>query len=638
MRKLYYSLAFLFCTCAVFAQGSYMKNAQKSYQSLERARMLYQGHQDTEALTEVKKACALDSTNIEAFLLQAVLYEDAKYIDSAVYSYRHALTLNPDFFPQTLYTLAKLETSIGLYGEADTHFTQFLQHPKAPPTFKGDAENRKKKNLISLALSRQQVPFNPYNLGDSINTEYDEYLPVLTADGQTLIFTKRYEKPLPNPHFEEDFFISVKDSLGAWTKAVPMPEPLNSNQNEGAQSISPDGKYLFFAACNREDGYGSCDIFASRKKGEVWEKPFNIGMPINTRVWESQPCIASDGRTLYFCSNRENGLGLTDIWVSRLQDNGIWTHPVNLGPNINTKGSESSPFIHPDGQTLYFSSNGHEGLGGMDIFYSKKQADGSWGKAVNIGFPINTYSDEITLAVNAKGDTAYFASTKSGGKGGQDIYTFELYKEARPNRVSYMKGRVMDAKTEKPIGTAFELTDLKTKEVHTRANSDEITGEFLVSMPYNQNFALIVEKEGYLFYSEHIYLDSIDTIPVLYKIIALSPIAKGENIVLRNLFFAVNSAELQGESIVELEKLLAFMEKNPKISIEISGHTDNQGTQLYNQTLSENRALAVKKYLEEKGITPSRLKAIGHGFSKPLNTNETEEGRALNRRTEILIL
>ncbi|MEG2177993.1 MAG: hypothetical protein RRY15_03845, partial [Bacteroidales bacterium] len=400
MRKIHFFIVFILCSSIGFTQNNYMKNAHKAYLSYEKARTLYDARQDKEALTEIKKACVLDTNFVEAFLLQAILYEDNHFIDSAVYSYRRALSLNPDFFPQAFYTLAKLESSIGMYTEADLHFTIFLEHPKAPAQFKSEAEVRQQKNRISLEIAKHIVPFKPYNLGDSINTSADEYLPTLTADGQMLIFTKRYEKPFPSPHLEEDFFVSTKDSLGVWTQAQCMPEPINSDENEGAQSISPDGKYLFFAACNRENGLGSCDIFVSRKTGKLWGKPFNIGYPINTPAWESQPCIAPDGRTLYFASNRENGQGASDIWTSQLQDNGTWTTPLNLGPSINTSGSESTPFIHPDGSTLYFSSNGHDGLGGMDLFYTKKQANGSWGKPINLGYPINAYSDEITLIVN----------------------------------------------------------------------------------------------------------------------------------------------------------------------------------------------------------------------------------------------
>lgn len=613
---------------------------QKAHTHYERSIQFFDQGNLMLANQEVKKALALDSNYTEAWLIQATIFEDLKMIDSAVYAYREAAAINADVFPMGLFKMAKLESSIGLYQDADLHFTRYLQHPKASEKYTREAIYLQQKNKVAMELSKDVVPFNPIGMGDSINTPEDEYLPSLTADDQTLIFTKRFVKDYQARELsmEEDFYISTRDSLGQWAKAVRMPEPINSNSNEGAQCLSADGRFLYFTACNRPDGKGSCDIYVSQKKGDLWEVPTPLGYPINTKGWESQPSIAADGRTLYFVSNREGGKGGTDIWVSVLSEEGYWSYPKNLGDSINTPLMENAPFIHPDGKTLYFSSNGHEGLGGLDIYYSKKKADGTWAKAVNIGYPINTHSNDISLIVNAKGDKAYFSSDRPGGKGKQDIYYFDLYEKARPTMVSFMKGKVVDQSNEQPLDATFEVIDLKTKDVVVSSVSDPINGEFLVSLPVGREYVLNVSKKDYLFYSDHIFIKDTHQLNPLFTKILLQPIRKGQEIVLKNIFFQTDSYELNPLSEVELRKLYMLLKEQPLLCIEIGGHTDNSGAEMYNLTLSEKRAESVKKYLEDKGIEPSRLKAVGYGFRKPIDTNDTPEGKANNRRTEIKVL
>ena len=348
--------------------------------------------------------------------------------------------------------------------------------------------------------------------------------------------------------FEEDFFYCDRLDTG-WHKAVNLGPPINTHGNEGALCISPDGKMIFFAACNRPDSYGSCDIYWSRKEGNHWTVPENLGPVVNSPAWDSQPSFSSDGKTLYFASKRQGGKGSSDIWKTELQPDGQWTEPVNLGDSINTKAEEMAPFIHPDNQTLYFSSRGHPGMGGLDLFYSRKDANGNWTRPVNLGYPINTSADEITLVVNANGDVAYISSDKLGGKGRQDIYSFKLYENARPHKTTYFKGIVYNKETGQRLEARFELTDLETGRTVVQSSSDAITGEFLLSFPVDKNYALNVSKEGYLFYSDNFLLEGDNTqAKPFVKNIPLQEIKVGETVILKNIFFDTDKYDLKEES------------------------------------------------------------------------------------------
>ena len=604
----------------------------------DRARQLYHDGQYQAALDALASAGGICPGHAQSWLLRGVIYEDLHFIDSAVWSYRTAIGINPNVFPNAYYTLGRLEYSIGLYEEAERHLGTFLGLEKPSENLKRKAEDVRLRNAQALEISRHHVPFSPQALSDSINTPAEEYLPIVTLDDRYLIFTRRYKRNEPTPHLEEDFFISERDSLGEWTLAQRMPEPVNSDGNEGAQSISADGRYLYFAGCGREDGRGSCDIYVCVKNGDQWGKPINLGYPVNTEAWESQPSISSDGRTLYFCSNRAGGMGGSDLWMTVRNDAGVWSKPVNLGPNINTPGNENSPFIHPDQETLYFSSDTRPGLGGMDLFVARREGRNQWSEAVNLGYPINTYADEATLSVDRTGKTAYFASGKLGGQGGLDIYSFELYEAARPNLVSFMKGMVRDARSGEPLQAHFELVDLGTAQTTVESFSDAVNGDFLVCLPAGKTYALNVSKEGYLFHSEHIALNDTHALTPLYKEIALAQVHTGETMVLRNIFFATDDFKLDSASFTELNRLWRFLNDQPQWRIEISGHTDATGRETYNQQLSEQRARSVANYLIERGIAADRIETVGYGSQKPVATNETAEGRQQNRRTEIKIL
>ncbi len=365
----------------------------------------------------------------------------------------------------------------------------------------------------------------------------------------------------------------------------------------------------------------------------------NLGSPINTSKWDSQPSISSDGRTLYFSSKRTGGKGFSDLYVSQLAPNGEWTVPRSLGDSINTPEYEESPLIHPDGKTLYFVSNGHLGMGKRDLYVTRMDENGNWGSPVNLGYPINTWNEEYALFVEAGGDIAYFSSGRDGGYGSLDIYSFQLYDDIKPNKVTYVKGKVKDKIFRRPLRAKIELIDLATSDVVFKSVSDKITGDFLVTLPVDHDYALNVSRDGFLFYSEHFSLSRDENTDKPYRLnVEMQPIKFGEKVVLKNVFFETASYSLLPESKVELDKLVKFLKTNLTIKVEIGGHTDNVGKPDDNQILSENRAKSVMEYLIANGIDKTRTRYKGYGELQPIDTNDTAEGRANNRRTEFKVL
>jgi outer membrane protein OmpA-like peptidoglycan-associated protein len=601
----------------------------------------YNARDYRQAVVYIDKAVTEDPSFIEAYILRGDVFSDAKMIPEAIAAYKKAIGIKPDFSTNLYYIVANLELLNGQYKNARADYQTYLSLPGVTAEKREKVSSAMKSCDFGIEAMAHPVPFSPFNLGDSINTPLDEYVNAIASDESRLYFTRKLSRNAQTAdqsnEFEEDFYFSdKKDSV--WRKALNLGPPINTHGNEGALCISPDGNYIFFAACNRPDGYGSCDLYWSKKLGSHWSIPENMGPVVNSETWDSQPTFSSDGKTLYFASKRAGTRGSSDLWSTQLQTDGSWSEPVNLGDSINTRLEEMAPFIHPDDQTLYFSSRGHQGMGGLDLFYSRRGTDGRWGKPVNLGYPINTFADEITLVVNAAGDLAYISSDKLGGKGKQDIYSFRLYPEARPMKVTYFKGIVFNEESKQKLEASFELIDLETGKTVVQSHSDAVTGEFLVSLPTNKNYALNVSKEGYLFYSDNFALagESSKTKPFM-KDVPLHPIKVGQSVVLKNIFFDTDKYDLKDESRVELGILIDLLRKNPKLRIELSGHTDNQGTAEHNLTLSRNRAMAVRDYLVAHGIQADRMTYEGYGFTRPIDTNDTEQGRANNRRTEFKV-
>jgi len=595
---------------------------------------------------EFTKAAKADPRFVEPRLMLAELYDELGRDAEAIARYREVMALAPRFHAVAQLHLADLEFRTGDYDAAERNYKEFIGKELDP-----QRKARARLGLNSCAFAREAranpVPFEPVNLGPGVNTADPEYYPCITADDRTLLFTRRIKAEDARIGEQEDFYTSTRGADGTWGPARGITS-VNTERNEGAGTLSPDGRFIIFTACAFVDGsygegrrgLGSCDLFISRRIGERWSPPENLGPPVNSRHWESQPSLASDGRTLYFVRGTQRGDGIanTDIHVTTLGDDGRWSVPEKLGPNVNTPFQEESVQIHPDGRTLYFSSNGHPGMGGLDIFVSRKQADGAWGPATNLGWPINTGDDENSLLVDASGEVAYFASDRPGGFGGLDLYSFVMPDAVRPTPVGYIAGKVTDAVTGEPVEADVELFDLATGELATAAYSDPRSGEFLVSLPTGRTYALHAGAEGYLFYSSNYEVPAGAAAEGYRLDVPLRPLVKGSVIALRNIFFNTASYELLPASNTELEKLAKLLKANPALRIELGGHTDDVGSDAANLKLSDQRAQAVRDHLIGQGIAADRLTAKGYGETRHIAPNDTEEGRALNRRTEITVL
>lgn len=606
---------------------------------------LYQSN-SSEAIHCFEKAIDLDSTFIEPNIMLAEWYLDTRKPMQAKKYYYAAVAINPAFFPQAWMELGKLELDEGNFEQAKANYQRFLQYDKRGDHRTDALLGVKTADFRKYALAHP-VPFNPENLGPNVNSVDDEYLPALTVDGGTLVFTRRFpRKPTTTATTaeEEDFYISQRTASG-WSKAIRMAEPVNSNDNEGAQCVSQDGRVMFFTACGRRDGGGRCDIYMCTNKGDKWSRPRNLGPDVNSAAWESQPSFSIDGKTLYFSSDRKGGYGGKDIWKTVFM-NGHWTAPENLGPTINTPGDESSPYIHYDDKTLYFSSNGHAGMGGLDLFLSHC-TDTGWETPTNLGYPINSTGDESGLIVAANGSTAIYASEREGGFGGQDLYAFELPVEVRAAVTFNVKGCVYDKKSQQKLKCFIQVFDVtredRVKEV-AEVSSDAVDGSYMVSLPNSGSYAFQISADGYLFYSENFDFEVGNANAPDGKAysfsrdIALTPIEVGESIVLSNVFFAFGTSTLLEESRVDLDKVLDIMQKNPSLKVELAGHTDNIGKPADNQRLSEQRAKAVFDFLVGKGVASERLSYKGYGDTRPVADNNTEEGRAQNRRTTFTVV
>lgn len=590
----------------------------------------------------LNKTIKTDNNFLAAYILLATIKNESGYPLEAIDYYKKGLALNPDAAPTGHFYLAEIYLSQGMYPEATQAYKKCLSYPNISPQVKENAKFKLQNCIFALDAIINPYNYNLVNLGENINSIYSEYFPTLTVDNQFLLFTRRMNNG--SNQEQEDFFgVFLTDSSSQ--NSFPISD-LNTPYNEGASCLSADGKTIIFTACekfgdygNDRKGYGSCDLFYSKKVGNHWSKAINLGSSINTTNWESQPSLSSDGRSLYFVRAPKKSLGNSDIFRSDKDENGEWKTPVKLNSNINTNMDEQSVFIHPDNRTLYFSSNGHIGMGGADLYFSKwdfKTED--WGKAINLGYPINTHNDESSIMVAPDGKLAYFAAAREDGFGGLDIYSFELPESIQPEKITYLKGVVFDKDTKEFLNAEFELIDLESSKQIIFSDSDYENGSFLLTLNLNRNYLLSVSKQGYLFYSDQFLLkNSFDVQQPFIKNIPLQAIALGKNVVLKNIFFAFNESKLEKASEIELNKLIQFLNNNPEIHIEIQGHADNVGTKAFNLQLSRNRAKAVYDYLVEHQINVNRLKYIGFGFEKPLTDNETEQGRAQNRRTEILI-
>ena len=639
-------LSVLVLTVLIFCSALDVRaqNRRKAERLFSDAQSALRSGEESTVIDIINKCLQADSTFADGWGLLGDICTDLQDFETAVSSYKKAVFYNSSYTSLYL-ALAQTELKTGRYAEAKADADRFMSMKLSQN--QSDINNiPHQSQLISAKLIVQKaetaidimnhpLPVVLHNMGPGINTPFHEYINTITADESTMIFTRKSSTGKMTPP-KEELFIAHKDS-GEWSIS-PLRFDTTENVNTGALSISPDGNTVYYTLCGASEGYGSCDLYVSQRQNNKWSKPRNLGPAINTSAWETQPSISADGQTLYFVSRRPGGIGGSDIWVSRKDMNGFWGAPKNLGEPVNTPQDEMSPFIHPDGNTLYFASKGHPGMGGSDLFLSRLDAEGKWQQPVNLGYPINTYADEISLLVNPAGDNAYISSTQKGGYGGFDIYYFTLPAVLRPFPVTYVRGIVTDADNKLPLVANFELINLATNLTEIKETSSVDNGSFLVCLKPGEDYGLNVSRPGYLFYSQHFALTEIKEAgnPFILNI-KLQKIKSGSTTILNNIFFDTDSYALLDKSRSELERLVEFLKLNPSVKIRISGHTDNHGDEKSNRVLSENRAKAVVNYLIKEGISPDRLSSAGFGATNPIDSNQTEEGRARNRRTEFKI-
>lgn len=636
-------------SCQTVGHTQYSTGNKKAIKLFEAGLKCYNEFDDKCAIRNFDAALKLDPKFCEAYLAKAMLYKEKKQFDLSEESLLKVIEIDKVTFADAYIALGEIYHEQFKFGKASQAYLDFLKNVKKIKEERRLVYERKAYiDFVADSIITHPVPFEPKNMGPNINSANSEYHPSLIGDGSFLIYTVLEPGSSENCQTlngkMEDFYQSTYGKDSIWTMRKNSGRPLNTDCNEGAANISPDGRYLFFAATTQINIHeGSMDIYYSEKIGTQWSTPQPLPNNVNSGSFDSQPTFSSDGKTLYFTSNRGGGMGGNDIWKTTLKEDGSWTNPFNLGKEINTNGNEISPFIHPDNQTFYFCTDGRYGVGGYDFYFSRIDVDGHFSQPKNIGYPINTPYDERSLVISADGTRGYFASKNiEGGMGEFDLYSFELYPEAQPVYTTYLKGHIYDNKTKVPLQANFELIDVETGQVIITSFSDEKTGDFLVSIPENRRYALNVSRDDYLFYSDAFDMKLKEGLkgsrqPYLLEIGLKQIDLTGGSIVLKNVFFDTDKSILKNESFVELQKLVDLLKKNKTMKIEISGHTDNQGAKAHNQTLSQDRAKAVYNYLVSNGIEALRLTYKGYGDTQPIADNGTEEGRALNRRTEFKV-
>jgi outer membrane protein OmpA-like peptidoglycan-associated protein/Tfp pilus assembly protein PilF len=646
MHKILFSLFLLF-SLSLFAQPNrtYTIKDKKAIKKLNEAEDAYNQFEDEKALAILENLVKSKPDFMEAQYKLARIYFDKGDKEKAIAPFKKALAIDERKEPIAWMMLAECYFYQGNYDETEKAISKYLPFPKNDLRYEKRAQLILSSCVFAKSALQHPVPFDPINLGPGVNTEFNEYYPCITADEQTLLFTRELVDSQTSRK-QEDFYLSKKNEQ-KWGDAKPVAE-INTTKNEGAPTLSADGQMLIFTACATSDGdwggtrqgFGMCDLFYSMRTANGWTPAENMDSPINSSTWESQPSFAANGHTLYFVRGKRTAAGITeqDIYYSYKRETGEWSVPVKVRGRVNTDFEEESVMIHPDGHTLYFSSNGHSGMGGLDIFMSRLLPSGDWDTPVNLGYPINTHKDENSIQVTARGQIALFASDRFGGHGGLDLYQFNLPTRVQPMLVTYVAGIISDKLSYKKLGAHLDLIDLETGKTITETESNKSNGDYLLCLPAGKDYALNVSKDGYLFHSENFSLKNFSGYEPYRLDIQLQKLRPGATIVLNNVFFETNQWELKPESMIELDRLATLLKNNPEKKIEIGGHTDNLGSDEANLTLSNNRAQSVVDYLVKKGIAVNRLTAKGYGESVPIATNDTDAGRSKNRRTEFRVI
>lgn len=637
-----------------------------------------------------------DSTNAYALYWLGKCYENTAERDKALTYFLKAYGFNKEVAPDILYRLGHAYHLNLMFEDAVKYYKLHkskMTDEKA--TKMGSSvinESIKVAKRLQECENGKLIVAHRYNhkiinIGAPINSEYGEYAPAVTEDGQTLIFTSRRpggqsDKKDKDNNYYEDVWMSKKQADDTWGTPVNLGNSINSESHDACIGISPDGKELFMYKTGNAG-----DIYVSNFKDGAWTKPEPFAS-INSKHKEPSVTISSNGKTIYFSSDRPGGFGGLDIYKIEMDKNGSWSAPQNMGSSVNTEFDEDSPFIAPDGKTLYFSSNGHNSMGGYDIFsieFNPKTK--SWGSPKNLGYPINSADDDIYFVTTGNQKTAYYASARKDGFGEKDIYMIQIdtayiteplmaigigatvpahvleaahkrsalynlthphahgghHHKEHPHKDSVLyAGKVVEQETQKPVEATIVVKKIHHHNEKPKEYRTDKEGNFAVALAIGHDYAIDIEKPGYIFYSDNVDLTKVtkasDYKTLSFKEVALKNPKKGDKFVLKNIFYKPGNASLEADSFEEIKLLAKFLKENPNVKIEIAGHTDNTGSNATNMELSKARAFAVYKVLVKWGIDANRLKYIGYGSDKPVASNATPEGRQQNRRTEFEII
>ncbi len=601
--------------------------SNRAIRLVEKSKQARKDRDFAKAIELLEKAIEIDQSYGEPYLALAGIYQLYQQQEKVLLYYNRYSEVTPaeKINPKLWERIAELNFRFGEYKEA----AQAINHIQSPDSVL--------KTSIDFSISETENEEFIFleNLPDAINAYQLQYFPVITVDENTIIYTKRNSN---SPSSDEDIVISKKLN-GEWIPSQSISTLINSEYNEGACSISADGRMLVFTSCEGRPSFGNCDLYVSYKVGHNWSKPENMGKEINSSYWDSQPALSADGRIIYFSSNRSGGYGKRDIWMSRFIGE-TWTEPENLGSKINTSGDEITPYIHVNSKTLFFASDGHVGLGGFDLYLSER-IDSVWALPTNLGYPINTNNDEISVIINSKGTHGYYAleTSNNGVVSKSEIVKFRFPGDSLMSHHSgYVTGRVIDQNTREYLKADIEMVNLADSSDVNKVQSDSVTGGYFLVLTVDNEYGVFVDKPGYLFedFTFMVKESSIlspDTVDIL-----LTEIKPGAKLILENIYFDFDDYHLHSKSISELKQIVSYLKSNPNLVFVIEGHTDGVGSEEYNLVLSENRVKAVYDYLARQGVSKSRMKYVGFGSSQPLINSESAKDQEKNRRIQFKVL
>ena len=621
------SFTLLFC-CLLCSTNLVLGQSKQALQNYEAGIGALNKNDVLKAIQLFTLAASKDSQYVDPAIALFQVYHDQKEFQKSIEYYHQIKKIDSTAAIPFLVKQGIALASLGQYDAAYQLLVPYISNNSLPNYLKEKANAL--YAVCQFAIAQKIAPeISFHNMGDSINSPASEYFPIVSIQDSLFLFMRRLNLS------REDFYTSTM-GVDGFSTAIPLSDTLNFAAKKGSMSLSADLQTLYYAADYAEQGYGRYDIYKVQRSPWGWSKPKNLGQNINSDFWDSAPSIAPDGNSIYFASNRPEGYGGIDIYVSFKNEKGYWEEAINLGPSINTKGDDQTPFIHADNQSLYFSSNGRAGFGGSDIYVSRKKIDGNWTTPVNLGYPINTYDNEGTIAVASNGATAYIASDRADSRGELDIYKITLAENTRAYKTWYIKGQIIDAKTKKTLAGELQIVDPASGYPMMELQIDSL-GQFLLALPYFDSLGLKINSPGHDYLSSILPIDTVKLMVGKTFDFALSPIEKLFTKTFKQVYFETNAAILQAISSVELDALVVYLKSTTNAQILIEGHTDNTGTSAQNNVLSLQRANAIGDYLQQKGIAANRIQRKGFGATMPIADNNTAAGRAKNRRTSFTI-